>query len=148
MEKYSKSLQIRWSDIDQNKHLRHSVYYDFGAFLRIAFLTEHGLSFVKMEEMRIGPIIFREEAIFKKEIKADDKITIDVELTASTPDYGKWSLRHHFWKEDGTLAAVLNLDGAWFDTDKRKLMVPGTIVRQAFEEFPRSQEFSFIIKEK
>src|SRR5690348_3899425 len=105
MENYSKKLQLRWSDVDQNRHLRHSVYYDFGAFIRIAFLSEHGLSFAKMEEMKIGPVIFREEAIFKREITADDKITIDVELTSSTPDFGRWSLRHHFRKEDGTLAA-------------------------------------------
>jgi acyl-CoA thioester hydrolase len=144
MENYSKQLQIRWSDVDQNRHLRHSVYYDFGAFLRISFLTEHGLTFLKMEEMKIGPVIFREEAIFKKEIRADDKITIDVEITASTPDFGRWSLRHHFKKEDGTLAAILNLDGAWIDIEKRKLIVPGDIIRNAFEEFPKSPEFTFI----
>jgi acyl-CoA thioester hydrolase len=143
MENYSKKLQIRWADIDQNRHLRHSVYYDFGAFVRISFLTEHGLSSAKMEALKIGPIIFREEAIFKREIKAEDTIIINVELVSSTADYSRWSLRHHFTKEDGTLAAILNLDGAWIDIEKRKLTVPGEIVQKAFENFPRSSEFGF-----
>ena len=142
METYSKKLQIRWSDIDQNRHLRHSVYYDFGAFVRIAFLTEHGLSSAKMEELKTGPIIFREEAIFKKEIRPEDMITIDVELVSSSPDFGRWSLRHHFRKDDGTVAAILNLDGAWIDIEKRKLTVPGELIKKAFENFPKSAEYN------
>jgi acyl-CoA thioester hydrolase len=35
MNQYSKKIDIRWSDIDANFHLRHSVYYDLGAFLRM-----------------------------------------------------------------------------------------------------------------
>jgi len=143
MKKYSKELQIRWSDIDQNRHLRHSVYYDFGAFIRIEFLTEHGLSSAKMEELKTGPVIFREEAVFKREIRPEEVITIDVELLASTSDFGRWSLRHHFRKEDGTIAAILNLDGAWIDIEKRKLTIPGELIRNAFDNFPKSPEFKF-----
>ena len=146
MKRYSKQVQIRWSDIDQNRHLRHSVYYDFGAFIRIAFLTEQGLTAAKMEELKVGPIIFREEAIFKKEIRPEDFIEMDVELLKSTPDFSRWSLRHHLKKADGTIAAILNLDGAWIDIEKRKLTVPGEIIRNAFEHFPKSEEYTPIKK--
>ena len=27
---YTKPVEIRWSDLDPNFHLRHSVYYDYG----------------------------------------------------------------------------------------------------------------------
>src|SRR5436190_9461663 len=141
MENYTMKLEIRWADIDQNRHLRHSVYYDYGAWIRIKFLNEHGLSSSKMEELNTGPVIFREEAIFKREIRPEDEITIDVELLSATPDFRRWSLRHHFKKNDGTIAAILNLDGAWIDIQKRKLMSPGDLVRKAFEEFPKSEEF-------
>ena len=144
MENYSMKLQIRWADIDQNRHLRHSIYYDFGAWIRIKFLGEHGLSAARMDELNMGPIIFREEAIFKREIRPEDEITIDVELVASTPDFRRWSLRHHFRKGDGTVAAILNLDGAWIDIQKRKLTVPGELVKKAFEQFPKSSEFKII----
>lgn len=44
MEQFSKEIQIRWSDLDPNFHLRHSVYYDWGAWCRVEFLNEFGLT--------------------------------------------------------------------------------------------------------
>ena len=100
-----------------------------------------------MEELNTGPIIFREEAIFKREIRPEEEITIDVELVSGTSDFGRWSLRHHFRKADGTIAAILNLDGAWIDIQKRKLTSPGEAVQHAFEQFPKSSEFRIINKD-
>src|SRR5690242_9038539 len=133
MNKYSIPLQIRWSDIDQNRHLRHSVYYDYGAMMRMNFLTEHGLSLKTLEEMQIGPILFREEAQFRREIKLEDKVTLDVELTKATTDFARWSLRHNFIHADGSLATRLSIDGAWLDLLKRKLAVPGDFIKGVFE---------------
>lgn len=146
--KFSHVIQVRWADIDANRHLRHSVYYDYGASMRMALLSERGLTTKKLEEFMIGPILFREEAIFKREILFEDKITLDVELVRSTPDYSRWSLRHHFTKGDGTLAAILNIDGAWIDMAKRKLAKPNDFVQQIFESFPRSPDFELLILEK
>ena len=146
MEKYSKTIQLRWSDVDQNRHLRHSVYYDFGAFIRISFLTEHGLTTSKMEELKIGPILFREEIIFKREIKPEDQLEVDVELVKTTPGYAKWSLRHRFIKGDGTIAAVLTTDGAWMDIEQRKLVKPDAFVQKIFDDFPKAEEFEITEK--
>ena len=66
MQKFALPIQVRWSDIDQNRHLRHSVYYDYGATVRISCFSEHGLTNLKFEELHIGPILFREEAVFKR----------------------------------------------------------------------------------
>ena len=146
MEKYSLPIQIRWADIDQNRHLRHSVYYDYATMVRISFLSEHGLTTQKMEELKIGPVLFREEIIFKREIKMEDGIEVDVELIKTTSDFGRWSIRHNFTKNDGTLAAFLTIDGAWMDTDKRKLTVPNDFVQKIFDDFPKSADFQMINK--
>lgn len=100
MTAYSQPIQIRWADIDANRHLRHSAYYDYGAAVRMMFLSGHGLTTKKLEELQIGPILFREEAIFRREIILEDKIFIDVEMIKATPDLSRWSLRHNFLKED------------------------------------------------
>lgn len=147
MDNYALPLQIRWSDIDQNRHLRHSVYYDYGAMMRMNFLTENGLSLKKMEEMKIGPILFREEAVFRREIKLEDKVTLDVELTKSTSDFSRWSLRHNFIHADGTVATKLSIDGAWLDLEKRKLAIPGEFIRSVFDLFPKSADFQIITVE-
>src|SRR5688572_20137863 len=121
MDKITQTIQIRWADIDANRHLRHSVYYDYGASMRMNVLSERGLTTKKLEELALGPVLFREEAIFRREIVFEDKITLTVELVKVTEDFGRWSLRHHFLKGDGSLAAILNIDGAWIDLNKRKL---------------------------
>lgn len=135
-------IQVRWADIDANRHLRHSAYYDFGATMRFAMLTERGISAAKLEELQIGPVLFREEAIFRREIRFEDPITLTMELTRATADYSRWSIRHHFLKADNTLAAIVNIDGAWIDLVKRKLARPDALIQEAFGTFPRSVDFS------
>jgi acyl-CoA thioester hydrolase len=144
VQKFSLPIQVRWSDIDQNRHLRHSAYYDYGATVRIACFSQHGLTNLKFEERHIGPILFREEAVFKREIKFEDRITVDMEVTKALPDFSRWSIRHHFFKEEGTLCAIINLDGAWIDIGKRKLAVPDAFIREVFDDFPKAAGFEWL----
>ena len=147
MNLISQPIQIRWADIDANRHLRHSVYYDFGASMRINFLSAQGLTTQVLEETMMGPVLFREEAIFKREIKLEDKITLTLELVKATPDFSRWSLRHQFLKEDGTVAAILNLDAAWIDLVKRKLAMPTELIKTIFAGLPKASDFELIVKE-
>lgn len=144
MENFSLPIQVRWSDIDQNRHLRHSAYYDYGATVRISCFTEQGLTTMKLEELGIGPILFREEAIFKREIKFEDKVLVDLQVLKSLPDFSRWTIRHHFYKEDKSLAAIINLDGAWIDIAKRKLAVPSPFIQKIFADFPKAEGFEWI----
>src|ERR1700754_1556443 len=105
MSTYIKPLEVRWSDMDPNFHLRHSVYYDWGAFVRISFMTENGLTPPVMQQHKIGPILFREECIFKREIHFGDSVEMDVRLAKSTPDMGRWTMVHEVWKNGDTLSA-------------------------------------------
>jgi len=148
MEKFSRPMQIRWADIDANRHLRHSIYFDYGATIRMMFLSESGITTGKLEEFKIGPILFREEAIFRKEVRLEDRISVDAEVTKMTRDCGRWSLRHNFTKADGTICAMLNIDGAWIDMEKRKLAIPNDFIRAIFEEFPKATDFAWIEAKK
>lgn len=148
MQEFLKTIQIRWADIDANRHLRHSVYYDYGATMRMMFLSERGLTTAKLEEFQIGPILFREEAIFKREIKLEDLITIDVCVVKTTEDFSRWSLRHNFIKADGSIAALLNVDGAWIDMEKRKLATPNEFIQGIFGSFPKAPDFQWIAPKK
>ena len=143
MSAFLKPVEVRWSDLDPNFHLRHSVYYDYGAFARISFLEEHGLTAAVMAANQIGPILFREECVFKREIRLGDTITIDVELLSAREDQSRWSIRHNIWKNGDTLSAVLTVDGAWIDVAKRKLTIPPDNVLHVFNNMPRAAEFSW-----
>lgn len=148
MEKLNIPIQIRWTDIDANRHLRHSAYYDYGAIARMNFFIRHELTTRHFEESGIGIILFREEALFKREIVYEDNVTIDITLTKASNDFSRWSLRHHIYKNADTLAAIINVDGAWIDITKRKLATPDDLIKRVFSAIPRSEDFVEVIREK
>jgi acyl-CoA thioester hydrolase len=144
MEQFIQTAEIRWSDLDPNFHLRHSVYYDYGAFARINFLNMHELTPEFMNEYQFGPILFREECVFRKEIRLGDTISLDVRLLRSRTDFSRWSIRHNIFKNTDVLAAVLTVDGAWIDLQRRKLATPPEKVAHVFEQMPRTEDFEWI----
>jgi len=144
MESFTTKIQIRWSDLDPNAHLRHSVYYDWGALCRIDFLQSHGLTTGLMQELHFGPILFREECIFRKEIRLGDKVTIDVKLLKSRRDYSRWTFQHDIIKNEDILSAVLTVDGAWINTALRKLATPPPKVAEVFSQIPYDKDFQWL----
>lgn len=143
MENYCKKVEIRWSDLDPNYHLRHSVYYDWGAYCRLSFLNEVGLSPQVLMKLKMGPVIFREEAIFKKEILFTDTVEIYLELAKCKKDFSRWSMQHSIIKNKNTLAAVITIDGAWLNIIERKLTIPPPEFGKGFNEIPKTPNFTW-----
>jgi len=144
MPEFSRVIQLRWSDLDPNFHIRHSVYYDWGAFVRIEFLNQFGLNHHVMQELKFGPILFREECVFRKEIRSGDEINMDLQLLRSKKDFSRWSIQHQITKNDGTLCSVLTVDGAWIDVVKRKLSSPPEKVTEVFAMMPKAESFEWM----
>jgi acyl-CoA thioester hydrolase len=144
MDIFSMPLQIRWSDLDPNFHLRHSVYYDWAAMCRMDYLTQHGLTPAVMQKLKFGPIIFREEAVFRKEIKYGDSISINLKLVKGRRDYSRWTISHEIKKADDTICAVVSIDGAWLNVVERKLFIPPTEVIEVFQQMPVGEDYQWI----
>lgn len=137
------TIQIRWADLDPNFHLRHSVYYDWAAMCRIKYLNDHGLTPELMQKLHFGPIVFREEAIFRKEIKFDDQVTINLILIKGRRDFSRWSIIHVIKKNEDTVCAVITIDGAWINTVERKIFIPPAEVAQVFGQMPMNSNFQW-----
>ena len=133
--------QVIWSQVDANMHLRHSAYADFAAQARIALLDILGLEFKVFQKLRIGPILFREELQYKREVGMNDKIKITTMLTKSKPDGSRWSIKHELFRNDGTLAAIINVDGAWMDVMQRKLTKLPEDLALEFMKLPKSEDY-------
>ena len=144
MNEFSRIVQLRWSDLDPNFHIRHSVYYDWGAFCRVEFLNEYGLTSKVMQELMFGPILFREECVFRKEIRSGDEIRMNLEIVRSKKDYSRWTIQHRITKGDGIVCALLTVEGAWMDVVKRKLASPPDKVHEVFEKMPRGEGFEWL----
>lgn len=141
---YKQPVVLRWADLDPNGHVRHSVYYDFGAAVRVGFFTEHGLTIAAMQQLEIGPILFREEAVFRREIRWGEHLWMNLLVTRLRPDGSRFSFRHELLRDDGVLCAVITVDGAWIDTQKRKLTTPPAIGRDMLVSAPKSTDFEWL----
>lgn len=135
-------MEVRWGDLDPNFHVLHSKYYDFGAYCRMAFLTEHGVTAKLMQEYHIGPIIFREECLFKREIRFGDELEVFLKLSKCNEDASRWSMLHELWINGDTLAAYISIDGAWMDTAIRKLAKPPEVFKHGLELIPKTDDFN------
>jgi acyl-CoA thioester hydrolase len=144
MEKFEWPVQIRWADLDPNFHFRHSVYYDWATMCRFDFLKERGLNSALMQKLNFGPVIFREECVFRKEINFDDKVSIDLKLLKSRRDYSRWTFVHEIKKNVNILCAVVTIDGAWMNTIERKLFTPPDEVIHVFQQIPADENFQWL----
>jgi acyl-CoA thioester hydrolase len=144
MTSFQKPVVLRWADFDANFHLRHSVYYDLGAALRVDFLQSCGVTMELMQQHGFGPVLFREEAVFRREVRPGDELTINLLITRLRRDHSRFSFRHEIVRADGTLCAVLNIDGAWIDTQKRKLTPPPDFVAAGLDLGPRAEDFEWV----
>lgn len=143
MTEFIRPIQLRWSDLDPNFHLRHSIYYDLGAQIRTEFITSNGLTPAVMSKEHFGPILFREEALFKREIHFGDELTMSVMASKLREDYSRFSMRHELKRGD-QICAILNVDGAWMDTQTRKLTIPPQVGVDMIEAMPRTDDFEWV----
>lgn len=143
MEYFEQKIIVRWADLDPNGHVRHSIYYDYGAQARIAFLQKQGFGLDWMKAHSIGPILFREEAHFYRELKSGDELTIDVLMSGLSSDHRKWSIRHGIYRGK-KLCATLDMDGSWLNLKTRKIVIPPQELIDKFETLARTEDFEVI----
>jgi acyl-CoA thioester hydrolase len=131
--------QIIWAMTDANGHLRHSAYADFAAQARVGALNQSGFT-QELFKNKIGPILFREELIYLKELHMNDFVKVSAELTKTRSDYSRFSIKSIIYRaSDGVKCAEVNVDGAWLDLEKRKLASLSDELKRMFEQLPKTE---------
>jgi acyl-CoA thioester hydrolase len=138
--------QVLWSQIDANRHMRHSAYADFAAQARLTMLEGLGLKPEALSVYKIGPILFREELFYLREVGLNEQIKVTCELIKSRSDGSRWSIRHELYRSDDVKAAIVIVDGAWIDLEKRKLAILPIELSELFMKTPRSSDY--VLEEK
>ncbi len=136
--------QVLWSQIDANVHLRHSAYADFCAQARSNMLNQLGLSLEEFNKRKIGPILFREELNYLREIGLDERIKVSVVITKFNSSNSRFSFRHEIFKENGVKAAVVVVDGAWMNIIERKLTNIPDEWKEIVRNIPKSEDYTEI----
>ncbi len=133
--------QIIWAQIDANRHMRHSAYADICAQARSNMLHKMGFSLDKFAEYHIGPILFREELLYFKEIHLDEYVQVKVELTKYNKNNSRFSFMHQVFRSEGTRCCTVHVDGAWLDLQKRKLTKLPEELAPLLAKIPRAEKY-------
>jgi acyl-CoA thioester hydrolase len=142
MENVFLETKVLWSQIDANMHLRHSAYADFAAQARLDMLQYIGMTPDVLHQEKIGPILFREETFYQREVRPNDTIRVTCLLSKCREDGSRWSFVQEIIRSDDVVAARILVDGAWIDMVKRKLVAPpAEIAKKFLESVPRTTDF-------
>lgn len=141
MDQYSKTYEIRWSDLDANGHVNYASYIDATGDLRFRFFAEHGFPPEKFAEIGIGPIFTSIRADFFREVLMGETVTITYVMSGLSPSGARWKVHHDILKSGGKKAVSIDLEGAILDLAARKPALPSPELLQTFQLIPRSTYF-------
>ena len=141
MEAYSMPYQVRWTDIDANRHVRYSAYIDAAAELRYRFFTEHGLPPEAFDSLGVGPVYTSLAANFFREVRLGETLTMTYQLNGLSPTGLRWKVQHDFLKSNGKKAVTIFLEGTILNLATRQPTAPTSEIMAVFQQVPRSPEF-------
>ena len=144
MYPYSKTYQIRFSDIDANRHVNHAAYIDACGDMRYQFFAEHGFPPERFEKLGIGPVYTKLTTQFLREVLLGETITVTFLLTGLSPSGALWNVHHDIFKANGKKAVSLDMEGTILDLASRKPVAPDVELLQVFQSIPRTDDFEVL----
>lgn len=142
---YLKEFEIRWNDLDANRHLANSSYVNYMSHTRMSFLVEQGIDHKAMAMHDIGPVVFHEHLHYFKEA-IQGKIKVSFELGGVSEDGMFFRFLHNFYDEKGRNLAFCEMQGGWMDLKSRSLTTLPDELSRRLSEAPKSEDFKYLTK--
>lgn len=146
MSLFKYKFEVRWSDIDANRHLANSTYMEYCAQTRMAFMNRYKMGLAQMNRWGIGPVILHERYSFFKEIYADQTVIVTLEVGGASEDASIYQFVHKFYLPDGTHSATAEATGVWIDMMLRKSTNPPDDIVEVLNDF-KSENTKLMSKE-
>jgi acyl-CoA thioester hydrolase len=144
---YVKNFEIRWSDVDANRHLANSAYINFMSHTRVAFFEDHKFSLSNLANYDMSPVIFYEHIYYFKEAFLGMPISVSLEVSGLSEDGMFFKMEHNFYNDEGENLANCELLGAWINLKTRRLSALPKHLLSEMDTFPKSKEFKLLTKE-
>jgi acyl-CoA thioester hydrolase len=142
-EPFSTTFRARWGEMDFNGHMRNTAYLDVSGHVRMVYFDAHGFSMRRFEELRLGPVVTKDEIEYFRELRLLEEMTVTLALAGVSESSVRFRLRNEFFDGRKKLVARVTSTGGWFDLAARKLTAPpgelAALVR-ALERTPDFQE--------
>ena len=144
---YTKEFEVRWNDIDANRHLANSAYINYMSHTRLSFMLENGFGQTEMVQHNIGPVVFYEHMFYFKEVFPGKPIKVSLQLKGISEDGMYFSFLHNFYDERGRNVARCEMMGGWIDLTERKLRALPEVLLNNLNTLEKTKDFYTITKE-
>ncbi len=144
---YIKEFEIRWNDIDANRHLANKAYIEFAAHTRMSFLGENGFDHKTFAKHNLGPVVFYEHIYYFKEVFAGKPLRVSLEIAGLSEDGMFFSFEHNYYDYKGRNIARCEMMGAWIDLATRKLIGLPKEMLSTLDNVERPAHFKVLTKE-
>ena len=144
---YFKEFQIRWNDLDANRHLANSAYVNYMSHTRMSRLTELGFDHQMMAKHQLGPVVFYEHIYYFKEVLPGPPIKVSFEVKGLSEDGMFFEFHHNFYDHKGRNVAHCEMLGGWISLQTRKLTALSPELLSRFDQAHKSADFKILTKE-
>lgn len=144
---YTKEFEIRWSDIDANRHLANTAYVNFMSHTRMAFLMENGFGHKELVQYNLGPVVFYEHIYYFREVFAGKPVKVTLELKGLSEGGMYFEFLHNFYDHKGRNVASCEMMGAWIDLKERKLTSLPKVLFNNLNSLSHTDDFRILTRE-
>lgn len=126
---YKQRFRVRYSDLDTNGHVANISYLKYSLDTRVGCLFANGLTADMMRSSGYGPIVFREDITYLKELFVPDEIEVHYWVRSLHEDGIRFQSCTQIYRSDDELAASIEIYGGWINLSRRRLEKPPKEVR-------------------
>ena len=134
-------FEVRWTDLDGNRHVRNTAFSEYATHTRFRLLAAHGFTQAKLEALRFGPVMMREEVRYRREVLFGDALRVTARCAGLSVDGSHWRVHQDVLRQDGREAALLTIQGGWIDLDSRRPVAPPAELAAVLQGLPRTPDF-------
>ena len=147
MENFYKTFEIRWNDLDVNRHLANISYMQYTVHTRMSFLIANGIDQHYLKSKNIGPVIIKEDFNYLKEIHGDTIAYCDIELLGHSEDFRFGQFSHSIYNQKKDISAYSIVTFTWIDLNSRKIITASPEILAMFKALKKSDQFKLLTKE-
>lgn len=144
---FLKEFEVRWSDVDANRHLANSAYINFMSHTRMDYLVKLGFDHKSLAVNNIGPVVFYEHMYYFKEVFPGKPVRVSLEVAGMSEDGCFFEFRHNFYDYKGRNVGYCEMMGAWISLKTRQLTPLSPEMLERFSDKERTEDFRFLTKE-
>ena len=142
----TKKIDIRWTDLDPNRHVSNSSLLDYMSHARVSMLEDEGIGQDDFAKHKLGPIVFHEHIYYFREALPGGSLYVSIDLKGLSKDGSFFEFEQNIYDEAGNNLVGYDIIGGWMDLKTRKITSRPEEVMKKFDGIERSADFRELTK--